>query len=479
MITIHIVFNAHIDPIWLWPWTSGLDEALATCRSACDRLDLHPDLFFSQGEAWLFSQVERADPALFARIQAHVRSGRWEIVNGWWTQPDCNLPSGVGFERQIGIGKAYFQDVLGSFPRVGYNIDSFGHAATLPGYMRAAGQDRYVMMRPQEHEMKLPARYFRWRGFEGGPEVTTFRIAWCYNGGQDLNLLKASLNDVPPGFEHTMAYLGVGDHGGGPTEELIAWCRQNVDAIPGAKLVFSTPGRFFDAIEPRLAELPLVTGELQHHAIGCFSVHRPVKVGIKRAEHLLRMAEITLGDRPETDAAAQIDEAWRKVCSHHFHDTMGGTCIPSAYRAVDDQLGYAAAVADDLIQFGLRARMRALPDDPLPRVVLFNASDARFDGWIECEPWLEGIWNSGWRLLDEDGGEVPFQGLQTEALVGFGLSRLLVRLAIPAGAWRVLRLSRDARPAVIVPRARVRRRVVQRRGRAARSRAPASAWTAG
>ena len=46
MVTVHMVFNAHIDPIWLWPWQSGLDTLLATCRSACDRLDEQPDVHF-------------------------------------------------------------------------------------------------------------------------------------------------------------------------------------------------------------------------------------------------------------------------------------------------------------------------------------------------------------------------------------------------------------------------------------------------
>jgi len=34
MITVHMIFNAHLDPVWLWPWQAGLDEALATWRSA-------------------------------------------------------------------------------------------------------------------------------------------------------------------------------------------------------------------------------------------------------------------------------------------------------------------------------------------------------------------------------------------------------------------------------------------------------------
>ena len=46
--TVHIVFNSHIDPIWLWPWQSGLDAILNTCRSVCNLLDRHPDVDLHQ-----------------------------------------------------------------------------------------------------------------------------------------------------------------------------------------------------------------------------------------------------------------------------------------------------------------------------------------------------------------------------------------------------------------------------------------------
>jgi alpha-mannosidase len=154
-ISVHVIFNAHLDPVWVWPWQSGLDAALATCRSACDRLDANPDVVFSRGEAWVYQQIEDLDPALFARIRRHVEAGRWEIVGGWWIQPDCNLPNGFAFERQIALGLDYFREKFGTAPRIAYNVDSFGHSAALPGLMRAAGQDRYVMMRPQHHEMNL------------------------------------------------------------------------------------------------------------------------------------------------------------------------------------------------------------------------------------------------------------------------------------------------------------------------------------
>jgi alpha-mannosidase len=443
MKTIHLIFNAHLDPVWLWPWQAGLDEALATCRSACDRLDAHPDLYFSRNEAWVYEQVEKLDPALFERIHRHVKAGRWEIVGGWWIQPDCNLPSEVGFQRQIELGRRYFTEKFGLFPRVGYNVDSFGHSAALPGLMRAAGQDRYVFTRPQEHEKALPARVFRWRGFENGPEVTAFRIAMSYGiSWQSLDAVGRCLTELPEGIEDTMCFVGVGDHGGGPTEEMIAWLSENRDAIPGARMVFSTVQKFFDAIEPQRDRLPLVTGELQMHAIGCYSVHRQSKVLVRKGEHLLRRAEIALekDPRPDADAARSLADGWKQVCLHQFHDTMGGTAVPSAYEQVHAQLGEALSVADRILHMSLRRQVLQLPDDPMQRLVFFNASDRPFDGTVEAEPWLQwGVWQPHFRLLDEQGQHIAHQIIQSECLAN-GLTRLLFRLKLGAGETRIVRL---------------------------------------
>ena len=73
MRTVHLIFNAHLDPVWLWPWTAGVDECLNTCYTMCNTLDRHPDIIFTRGEAWVYEQVRRHDPALFKRI---VKKGR-------------------------------------------------------------------------------------------------------------------------------------------------------------------------------------------------------------------------------------------------------------------------------------------------------------------------------------------------------------------------------------------------------------------
>ncbi len=165
--TVHLICQAHIDPVWLWPWTAGVDEVLNTCASMCDFLDRHPEVIFTRGESWVYEQVRRHDPTLFRRIVRHIRAGRWSPVGGWFIQPDCNLPGEEGLHQQIELGRAWFEKHVGSFPRVAYNVDSFGHTAALPEIMRAHGQDCYVFMRPMKEERALPSRVFRWRGYAG------------------------------------------------------------------------------------------------------------------------------------------------------------------------------------------------------------------------------------------------------------------------------------------------------------------------
>ncbi len=450
---IHLVFNAHIDPVWLWPWQASLDEILATCRSACDRLDAHPDLTFSRGEAWVYHQIERLDPVLFRRIGRFIPQGRWEIVGGWWIQPDCNLPSGFAFERQIEEGKRYFLDRFGRFPKIAYNVDSFGHAATLPGYLRAAGQQYYVMMRPQEHEMTLPARLFRWRGYADGPEVVTFRLAGYTIRELTPDYIRTCLEGLPDGVDDTMCFVGVGDHGGGPTEKQIAWLRDNWNAFPGHTFLFSTPSRYFNAIARKISSLPVVTGELQQHAVGCYSVYRPVKTALRRAEHLLDQAERLSGKLSSAQKRdlPSLDWAWKQAAFNQFHDTLGGTCLPSAYPQILDQIGSAAAAADDVLQIGFRRLLRNQGKNPLQRIVIYNPSPVDYDGYVEHEPWRDWRpWTAQTHLVNEAGQSHPFQRVLSETVVE-NMGKLLFPVRLAAGETAIFRIAETGKPVAIRP----------------------------
>ena len=91
-----MIGNAHIDPVWLWQWQEGFHEVKASFRSALDRMKEYPDFMFVSSSAAFYEWVELSDAPMFAEIQQRVKEGRWQIVGGWWIQPDCNIPGGEG-----------------------------------------------------------------------------------------------------------------------------------------------------------------------------------------------------------------------------------------------------------------------------------------------------------------------------------------------------------------------------------------------
>ena len=113
---VHMIGQAHIDPVWLWPWPEGRAEAMATSKSAVDRLNEYPDFFFIRGESHIYEWIEQEDPELFAQILDFIKQDRWNVVNGMVIQPDMNIPAGESFVRQVLLGKAYMQRKLGVEP---------------------------------------------------------------------------------------------------------------------------------------------------------------------------------------------------------------------------------------------------------------------------------------------------------------------------------------------------------------------------
>lgn len=419
LITVHLIGNAHLDPVWLWRWKAGVGEAIATCRSAADRIEEYPEFIFTRSDMWVYEQIEKLDPDLFKQIQDYVKAGRWQIVGGWYIQPDCNLPTAESFRKHISISKAYFQEKFGVDVKIGYNVDSFGHNAMIPSFLKEAGYDSYVMMRPMAHEKELPSALFRWKSPDGA-EVLVWRIPRAYTTGQEdlTEHIKASLDVADPKIGHVMCFYGVGDHGGGPTKRQIEWVLNNKDSIPNVKLIFSHPRAFFDAIKPYEENLPIVDDELQYHSIGCYTVVHTLKSQMRRAEHGLISAETVARTYPEdspSDAMQKINEAWKKPLFNQFHDIYAGTSLASAYDDANNQLSSACETANDIINDTHFRRLRRLPDDKYQRIVVFNPSEHDFKGYIQHDPWLN--WGSfnGW-LADEKGNFVQCQQIQHESV---------------------------------------------------------------
>ena len=90
----HMIGQAHIDPVWLWPWREGLAVVHSTFRSALDRMNETPGFAFTASSAQFYEWVAENDPGMLREIRKRVEEGRWGVVGGWWVEPDVNLPCG-------------------------------------------------------------------------------------------------------------------------------------------------------------------------------------------------------------------------------------------------------------------------------------------------------------------------------------------------------------------------------------------------
>ena len=123
---VHLICNAHIDPVWQWEWQEGISAAISTFQSAVD-LSKEYDYIFCHNEVTLYKYIEEYAPKLFNEIRELIKEGKWCVMGGWYLQPDCTMPSGESFVRQILHGLDYFKSKFNVFPKVAINFDAFGH----------------------------------------------------------------------------------------------------------------------------------------------------------------------------------------------------------------------------------------------------------------------------------------------------------------------------------------------------------------
>jgi len=446
---LHMIGNAHLDPVWLWRWQEGCAEAIGTCWAAIDRLEEGDGFVFTKGEAHIYAWIEEMDPGLFARIRHFIREGRWVVVNGWWVQPDCNVPSGESVIRQALYGKAYFKDRFGIDVPTGYNVDSFGHPGTFPMLLRHTGSTSYTFMRPNARELDLPGEVFRWRAPDGS-EVTAFRIQGAYNTSKremplpektDLHLEK--ITDAGHAF---MCFYGVGNHGGAPTKANIDEIERRIAA--GERLKFSDPETFFDELA---GEWPVFDAELQFHAVGCYSVASRLKTLNRRAESLLEQAEAMAALATRHIGVpyprAEFERLWRILLFNQFHDTLGGTSLESACIDSERELGGVIHGAELTLNAAIRHLARTLAPSPVPEdatMLLVNTNGQPARLVMEAEPWVDKDITSRRIVVDEAGDPVPFQYADSHGKTT-GMQRIAFPLELPAYGWRMLRFAVDAR----------------------------------
>lgn len=463
---LHLISQAHLDPVWLWPWTDGAAEVLTTVQSAMDRATENPDFRFTRASAATYRWLKEMDPRLFAQVRRLVQEGRWEVVGGWIEQPDCNLPSTESFVRHSLYGKKWLENEFGVDVDIGYNIDSFGHSGGLPQLLRHAGFRRYVFMRPDKKEAPGVPDLFWWESPDGS-RVLTQRVPENYSqspettaDGLERLIRENHARHFSPGFNDGLFFFGVGNHGGGPTREHIARILelQRDSSLP--HLRFSTLADYFEAVEktPAAQTLPVWHGDLQYHARGCYSATGEVKRLNRRAEKSLFVAESAqvaagLAGLRGFDQPA-LGEAWWRLLLNQFHDVLAGSCVASVWPPVRDAVGGTCAAADELATKAALRLARCVDTRGEQGGVLFLHNPLPWPRKVTVQ--TDAFSDPHGRapithLQTRDGKKIPLQWMRAEAHFGPWLlpwQKLTAVVELPALGYRVLRLAVGTPPKV-------------------------------
>lgn len=396
---IHLICNAHIDPVWQWEWEEGAAEAISTFRVAADLCDKFGDYIFCHNEAILYRWVEEYEPELFDRIKKLVSEGRWHIMGGWHLQPDCNMPSGEGFVRQILEGRKYFGNKFGKYPKTAINVDPFGHSRGLVQIMAKSGYENYIFMRPFEVDCHLPKGPFRWIGYDGSEVVAERSFSWyCTHLGEAVPRIKEQIADLNDG-ETVYCLWGVGNHGGGPSfkdlTEITELKKQLQKDGAQVELIHSTPDDYFEKLKNRNL-LPEHTGDINPWAVGCYTSQVRIKQRYRRTENELFMTEKMCSaaelagvmDYP----AKELEDAQREMLTIQFHDSLPGSSIQDveemALRILDHSLEMISKVKARAF-FALCKGQRKAEFDEIP-VLVYNPNPFEIEETFEAEFMLWG-----------------------------------------------------------------------------------------
>ncbi|MCP2728821.1 alpha-mannosidase [Limnofasciculus baicalensis] len=439
--SIHLLGHAHLDMAWLWTVTETWAVAERTFESVLKLQTEYPDLTFCHSTPALYAWIEQNRPNLFQRIKEKIALGKWEIVGGMWVEPELNLINGESIVRQILYAQRYVKEKFGNLTKIAWLPDSFGFTWQLPQLLKQGGIEYFVTQKLHWNDTtKFPHGIFWWQSPDGS-KILSLISPPNTAGVMDTNPItmgKYAIDwEKQTGLKDTLWLPGVGDHGGGPTRDMLEIAKrwQNSPFFP--KLEFTTAIAFLDkiqhqnqlppknplrtsaktsapsALKTNPATLPVWHDELylEFHR-GCYTTHADQKYWNRRCEGLLYQAEVfaslaamVVGGEAEDffkriDAQRllarvgrkgrrkgrkeggypkfQLEEAWKKVLFNQFHDILPGTSIGEVFVEANRAWLDVEAVCLEILQNSITATASQilLPTPPSPDakpVFIFNA----------------------------------------------------------------------------------------------------------
>jgi alpha-mannosidase len=443
--TLYFDSNAHIDAAWLWRDKETIEVCKNTFASVFNMMDQRPDFTYTQSTAAYYDWMERLSPGIFKKIQERVKDGRWEVVGGMWVEPDCNLPSGESWARHLLYAKRYFRQKLGADVKIGWNPDSFGYNWNMPLFYSQAGIDAFITQKIGWNDTNVfPYRVFWWESPDGSRILSYFPFDYVNTIDDPYRLVDWLRQfESNTGFTKMLMLFGVGDHGGGPSLEMLDRIDRlkNLDIYPAIE--HGTTTTYLDWLKRQnLSTVPVWDDELylEYHQ-GTYTTQATMKKENRAAEVLLTNAEkfssiATLFGR--TYNSSDLETAWRSVLFNQFHDILPGSGIRENYIDANEKYDDAKTIGHHELDMALQTIAQRINTSSIKKgkpIVVFNPL-----GWERTDlvrislPTSD---NTEYAVFDLKGVEIPSQVISTSR---YEREMLFIASDVPSVGYKVYEL---------------------------------------
>ncbi len=472
--TMHLTGNSHIDAAWLWPRTETVDVVKRTFSTALQLMHEYPGYTYTQSAAAYNDWLADKYPEINSEIKKRIEEGRWEVVGGMWVEPDLNLPDGESIARSILIGKRWYQQHYGVDVRIGWNPDSFGYDWQLPQIYKQSGIDYFVTQKMSWNDTnQLPLKLFWWESPDGSKVLTYFPHGYGNNNLGPVRLSNdlAQARVLAPGMTELMDLYGVGDHGGGPTRDVLdqgeRWMQPDTIA---PKMEFGTALSYFSTVEKQIApdsrtwnyrtiaegyqypsappagEISIPTWDdelyLEFHR-GVYTTQAGMKRNLREAPewtlHAEDFASLAWLDG-DSYPGQELTDAWKKITFNDFHDLAAGSGIAVIYRDAQkdfDQVRWETDEISSKALYTLAERVDTTTRQGVP-VFVFNPLAWRRPGHFEVHVQTPEE-TSDVSVLDAHGAVLPSQVLAKDAKT-HAFDLLIDAHDLPPTGYEVLRV---------------------------------------
>lgn len=342
---VHLVGSAYLGPAGSWTMKQAGRKTAETFSTVFQLMEAYPELVFAFHQGQLYELIEKRHPDLFRNLRQRVEEGRWELVGGMWSEPDCNMLSGESLVRQILYGKRYFKDRFNREPEIAWFPGTYGLSGNLPQLLAKSGFKYVVATQLLLNDTnKFPFHTFWWQGIDK-TKILSYIPPLGFDQLQSSKELKKSWDayQQKDTAQNYLLALGYGEGKIGPSMEQLEFLRifKNTPGLP--KTRSSAVWEFFKQAETQTQEIPVWANELYLEAHrGIYTTNALVKQYNRLSETILLTAEVLSSLAMLTAASAsrrkyphdELHKCWKQLLSLQDRNFLSGTAIADAYQDV-------------------------------------------------------------------------------------------------------------------------------------------------